>query len=605
MGTSTDSKDFLDDLREKYIKVRKLLDSREDETVAGSESTLKRKNEAVDILKEMQIKLEDALNDESKRDDQLTVMLAIVWLDIGIVSIDNEELKAGEENLMRCGDALSGKEATPQGVLPALSALNQLGIVWFQWTEPTKAESFLNQAEEIYKKYKSSEKPKPVAMASIFGVEDDKEPSPDEVLDKLHTLTLYYLAQIYGVTKDHHKSAVYCHMTLQRQLDHSDLDHIDWALNAATMSQFFMEKGGFTQARHHLSAASYILKIYEDTLGEPPKEEDKDEVAASKWERFRHRSADVARCWAKYGILLMSTSRERLIALSENSESEKHTESANNADSELTAEKNEFFEKMKFSSIEKDIESIANQVTDKHLLDFNDARAVFLNVQKWLDEAKKYYNFESHASDYVQIVSDISLAFKYLAFFEDNEERQAKMHKRRIDILESVVNELNPRYYQTECRQIWIELAETYSAILNIKLDKLRANDEERPTPHALGKINNCAQSSIKYYQTFLDSLKETENSPAVTKFSDEMVRPAMFAFFHLGTLYNKIITPDKHAQLDNVKKSIEAYKFFVDYCESNEELAEFMKAELNVCKDLVNLLPLKMNKLIQAISAK
>jgi hypothetical protein len=31
-------------------------------------------------------------------------------------------------------------------------------------------------------------------------------------------------------------------------------------------------------------------------------------------ERFRHRSADIARCWAKYGLMLLSTSMERLMS---------------------------------------------------------------------------------------------------------------------------------------------------------------------------------------------------------------------------------------------------------------------------------------------------
>ena len=324
------------------------------------------------------------------------------------------------------------------------------------------------------------------------------------------------------------------------------------------------------------------------------------EIVAAAWERFRHRSADVARCWAKYGIMLMSTSRDRLIRLSENAE---NSESEKSNKDEEDLDEDSVFENMKFTTIEKDVELIANsQITDNYLLDFNDARAVFLNVQQWLDESKKYYNFESHASDYVEIIQDMSQAFKHLSFFEDNEERQAKMHKRRIDILEPVANELNPRYYQTECRQMWVELAGTYSAILNIKLDKLRASDE-RPSPQALTKINNLAQSAIQYYLKFLDSLKESPDSPPVTKFSDDMLQPALIAYFHLGTLYNKIITPDKPTQLENVKKSIAAYKFFVDYCESSEELSELMKAELNVCKDLVNLLPLKMNKLLQTMS--
>lgn len=34
-------------------------------------------------------------------------------------------------------------------------------------------------------------------------------------------------------------------------------------------------------------------------------------------EIFRHRSADVARCWAKYGLLLLEFSRDRLMKKAE------------------------------------------------------------------------------------------------------------------------------------------------------------------------------------------------------------------------------------------------------------------------------------------------
>lgn len=75
---------------------------------------------------------------------------------------------------------------------------------------------------------------------------------------------LKLLLQIYGSLKDHLKSAVYCHNTLKRQLESKDYDAIEWALNAATLSQFFMERNGFRQARHHLAAASYVLDKYSD-----------------------------------------------------------------------------------------------------------------------------------------------------------------------------------------------------------------------------------------------------------------------------------------------------------------------------------------------------
>lgn len=54
--------------------------------------------------------------------------------------------------------------------------------------------------------------------------------------------------------------------------------------------------------------------------------------------------------------------------------------------------------------------------------------------------------------------------------------RQCKMHKRRADLLEGVAKELNPTYYLTPCRELWFELGETYSAMLDIKISRFQVN---------------------------------------------------------------------------------------------------------------------------------
>lgn len=45
-----------------------------------------------------------------------------------------------------------------------------------------------------------------------------------------------------------------------------DFDMIEWALNSATLAQFFMEQNAFRQARHHLSAASHVLDRHEQEI---------------------------------------------------------------------------------------------------------------------------------------------------------------------------------------------------------------------------------------------------------------------------------------------------------------------------------------------------
>lgn len=60
----------------------------------------------------------------------------------------------------------------------------------------------------------------------------------------LGTKTKYYLAQCYQHLGEKETAAIYCHLTLKKQLKCRDFlsffDPIDWAVNAATLGQFFL-----------------------------------------------------------------------------------------------------------------------------------------------------------------------------------------------------------------------------------------------------------------------------------------------------------------------------------------------------------------------------
>ncbi|KAL2727660.1 hypothetical protein V1477_016936 [Vespula maculifrons] len=590
----------------KFAQVRKILDERQKSNI--NREPYKSKYAAMGVLKEIESNLNDTIDSELEEKDKNVVilLLAITYLNSGILHADTEELNTAEEQFMKCVDLLKDRELEPEGVLPILATLNQLGIVWSRWNQPLKAKLFLDRAEQIYKDFTNAKNScDPIDLVPNFGTSGTKEGiSTKHALEKIHTLTLYYQAQVYGVLKDYYKSAVYCHITLRRQLEQNeimqDLDHVEWALNAATLSQYFIGNKRFTQARHHLVAASYILQKYENVMKEK-KNKTNSRIAAAEYERYKHRSADIARCWAKYGILLLSLSKHRLLQEPGKGEINPYytRKSELNFDEEKDPEKN--FDDLKFDILMDDIKPFINQITDKYLLDFNDAKLVFLNIQKWIEQAKSYYTLENHASDYVEIIQDISQAYKYLAFFDESEDRRAKMHKRRIDMLQATVKELNPQYYKTACRQIWTELSETYSDILDIKLDRLQMS-EDKTDPHALTKINHLAKSSIKNFQLFLDSLENNSTDAKTATFPHHFVHPALTAYFQIGRLYSKIITADKSMQVQNIQNTINAYQFLIDYCETHPEAAEVMKRELVLCKEIVALLPVKVSKLKQEL---
>lgn len=596
----TITKEAYVDLQEKYEKVKKLIE--EDSKLDPVTEPYLSKYNARQFLIGMKANLENLLRSQipdSKEYLKLTAMLGTTLLYLSRISIETEELSVGEKHLKKCEEVINKYELEPEMILVTLNMLNEFGLFWSE-REPDKSKQFLEKAELCYNQFKSSNVA-PIDIHDVFRtniVAYDTELGFKN-LEKVYTLTLYYLAQIYGALKDTLKSAVYCHITLKRQLQSDDYELIEWALNAATLSQFFMEKNGFKQARHHLAASSYMLQIYENKLN---LETEHNEEYDAKVETFKHRSADVARCWAKYGLLLLSNSRERLL---------QHTEDIDvNCTLSTDLEKlelgcnstvsHENLTNLEFKTL--DVRECENQITDQFLLTFDDARKVFLNIKLWLEKAHSYYTLNNLASDYIEIVQDQVQMYLNLAFFEDNPENQAKMHKRRADLLEKVLKEVNPTYYMQYCKQMWFELAQAYGEILHIKLDKLKESNE-RPSPQTLSKINSLVDKGIEQYNNFINSFVDisTQNFPETI--DKDYEKPFLQAYFNIGALNSRYISLDKSINLKHVKASLDYYKKVIAYCDKNSRAIEVIPTEISICKELTSLLPIKIAKLTLEIS--
>lgn len=106
--------------------------------------------------------------------------------------------------------------------------------------------------------------------------------------ESLYTHSLFYFAQVYGKLNEREKSANYCQLTLQRQMDEHSLrralaedaavaaatsddtdvpqplervvfEPLEWATHAAAISQYYQSEGDFATARHCLCCAEAVL----------------------------------------------------------------------------------------------------------------------------------------------------------------------------------------------------------------------------------------------------------------------------------------------------------------------------------------------------------
>ncbi|CAN0013755.1 KIF-binding protein [Lampetra fluviatilis] len=534
------------------------------------------------------------------------LLSAALELQIGVNLMETEELAGAEEHLEACLSGLRAEGLAPDAVSVLMHAQNQLGILWANRDDMSKARVLLENSEALYKTFMKEVGTPPLDIHDLFTKEDDKCSEQQRRLrfELAHTHTLYYLAQAYKSGEENERAARYCHLTLQRQLQWQHYDPVEWATNAATLSQYYVAHQRYRVGRHCLAAAEVVLgqaKTSVDT------EEAEDMDCA---QRIAQRQAEVARCWIKYCLNLLEDSRKQL----EDDISELDTE----RQSELHAERQRQHEQgngdmdgdwngnnegsdgadIKFSSlvsVADMLEALAGaeeRVPCRKALSFQEAREIFLFGQARVTQAKEFFVLDGHASDYVQIVRDQSALFKALAFFEEDLERRCRMQKRRVDMLEGLYTQLNPQFYLTACRQLCFEVADTYYDMMDLKV--ALANHAEQLQPHTVKKINLLARAALTHYQKFLDSLCNSRGETPATLDID-VVRPALVAKFRMGRLHSKLMVSDTASRLANARLSLECYRYVVDYCDQNPDVEEVAQPELELSREMVTLLPAKI----------
>lgn len=248
-----------------------------------------------------------------------------------------------------------------------------------------------------------------------------------------------------------------------------------------------------------------------------------------------------------------------------------------------------------------------NIITDRYLLDLDDARPVFLTVQKWIEKSKSYYTAETEATEYSKIIQDHAAAYKHLVFFESNPSNQAKMHKRRIDLLEDLLNMLNKVFYMNLVREILYELGSAYSDILDIKLDAFGESQKASDgpvNPQTLKKINDLINKSRSNFTEFIGTYCQGKTDVLKGDLTVEDLIPIAFSHFQVARISYKFITPDTRLQLENLTTCLASYRKFIALCEKHEEVGERMKGELGVSKEMAQLLPLKLMRLQENIES-
>ncbi|XP_067217281.1 KIF-binding protein isoform X1 [Linepithema humile] len=478
------SKEFLEVLNISFqLKIQRataLLETKD--LIDATESKIK-------MLFENIITLE-AEEKDRKFDD--IVALAITYFNMGLVYSDTElqDIVISETHFTTCVTLLKEKELERKAIVTIIRVLIELHTISHKLKQPEKSYSFLNTAMELYSKYTKEEieYPDPINFNAILGMDDEKYQNSKIILENLQLTTLLSMSTLYEKNfRDKHKFVIYVHNILD-QLTETISCMLKaypfyWAMTSINLFQYFVHSYRFIEARNHMIAAEYMMKMFHEQVIEPLSNEEIDAELYSLLQKLDNIGYNnVNKFWGIYGAELLTASTNKLLHIEENNEPSE----TDNSKSESVMKSKDLTKLLIFSDERKDFEGFAAHFPDECVSNLNDAKSIFVNVLKCFDTVKKYFTIKEYPTDFLDISIATSKVYKCLATFEQDKSRQIKLHKRRAETLRNISSELenicreklrSPLFF-FPIRKLLIEDLICDMTILDIKTAHLQLNVE-------------------------------------------------------------------------------------------------------------------------------
>mmetsp|Transcript_24724 Transcript_24724/g.31987 ORF Transcript_24724/g.31987 Transcript_24724/m.31987 type:complete len:236 (-) Transcript_24724:324-1031(-) len=215
------------------------------------------------------------------------------------------------------------------------------------------------------------------------------------------------------------------------------------------------------------------------------------------------------------------------------------------------------------------------------------------------NQQKKYFVLEGFVTDHVNILKDQSQLYRFLVGFEKDEKRKQAMHTRRIGMLEPLLSVLNKKVYEDFQKQLSYEVAETYSAIVDLKVSRIEA--KENPKKAELKKCNDFCQKAIDSFQYFADIYTTPpENQEKPNLIPKEQLGPYLRSHFHIARLWGKMLYKETQEIVDTLSKSLLKYEWLLTHAQRELNRVDdwtIFEQEYQICQQMVDLLPEKINR--------
>jgi len=562
VATFFSSKEYM----EIYKEINTLKET-EDPVTAPFQSKYKAREIMIDLKEKFIHRIRTGAEEVPQETEEL--ILALFNYHLGLNYIETDEESPGEKNLNASVSVLRQYELQPQFVAHLINALNQLGILWFGWDDFTnktltpKSEKYFEEAFKLYEKYNYLNRNTipTIDILNPFEEEDD-EKKRMETFESYHTLTIYYLSQVYSAKNMNDKSAKYSAMTLDRELRHSTIDRYNWCLNCLKLGQYHSSILDFKNAYRCLSCAEFMSGLIDADNTIP---EDVEEDPIKKLE------AELNWSWGKFYLSALEESVKRY----------------ESGDIKINLSEPSPVGPVLFSILS--FESNRTPVRYHLATNFNEAKELFIEGVQCLEKSLEFYIFDGYVSDHVNINLEISKFYKLLSVFQLNNKECSIIHQARISSLLPLESQLSFEHYSNLVQLLISEIANAYEELANCEIKSLEDEEitEMKEKLETVKRANEYSYKSIEFLEEYIISFADPSLKRLPDPIPKSIVKIILNTWWKMGILWSRIIViPNdeekeveeevskdesmKNEYLENINKSKKLYEAILNYCKKN-----------------------------------
>ena len=462
---------------------------------------------------------------------------------------------------------------------------NQLALLYTQRAHYHKAIAHLTTAQKTFQSIKHSLAPLTSSATSSPHTVSRYTVGEQRVIQRLHTMTLYYLAQTYAKVDKRTLSAYYCHICLNRQLqaaensndsdsaqddDRERLDWRDWVVNAMGLSVWYEEQLDWESAWHCVKAAESVLSRVRE--GEDDNEKDK----------RRELAGEVDKSIACFHLKFMQHKPPALSTV-ESQQSAASPSPRTSTPTRSTPQKTIRFTLLPLPPLPY-----------SHPLTLQTALPLFNSAYRHFQSALSAFPLDGYVTEHCQLLLDVAALYRSLIAFDAVHE--SVYVKKAVAVLSRGLDGLSALHFVDLYREMSEELGNGYMALMDAKTTD---------TPNSSNKRNECGLKAIHHYQLFAATFEQTKHNEAEGEKLKQLAveRADMHKYllvqFTIARLYQRLWTDNVTSMCTFHRKSLEVLQQIIRLCDE-WQCGELFASELAMCKEMTELLPRKMDKMMR-----